>query len=194
MTEPPDPANPPAPEQPPAPTTPPRTGRGMIVAAIALAAVLVIAGATLAGWLLMRDTDRDGPAEPAIAVDAFLRAVYQEHDPTGASALVCAQARDEAAMTAKIDSIQEYADTYAEPRFTWGEPELVEETEQLAVMAVKISIHTADERSADQTLHVSVLDKEVHGWWVCDIETIAEEPDGSPDEGEEGGDEPDEDE
>lgn len=159
----------------------PRRRRGLLILAAGLAGVLVLcAGGGVGAWLLTRDTDEDGAVSPVAAVQSFMQAVYRDRSPAAAAELVCSEARDEDSLTEKVDEINSYEETQAEPSFQWTEPEIVEETEQLAVVAVTVTVTTADEQVADQTLHVSVLDKDDAGWWVCDLETV--DPDATPDE------------
>lgn len=168
---------------------PPRRRRRLLVVALGLAGVLVLcAGGGIAAWLLTRDPDRDG-AETAIgAVQSFLEAVYRDQDAAAAAAVVCSEARDQDSLENKIDELRTYEETALNPTFSWTEPAVVEETEQLAILALTVTMTTDDEKTAEQTLQVSVLDKDPHGWWVCDLETVdggeppagAGEPSGGP--------------
>jgi hypothetical protein len=160
-----------------------RSGRGLVIAGVALVAALVLSGAVVAGWLLMQGTDRDGAATPTDAVDGFLAAVYSDLDADGAATWVCAEARDVDALTAKIDSVRGYHDLYPDPRFSWNEPEVIEQTDGVATVAVTVTMLTDDERTADQDLRVVVLDKDPHGWWVCNVDSL---PAGDTDEPEDG--------
>lgn len=168
-----------------------------MIAAIAAAGVLVLClGGGVAGWLLfLRDTDRGGAETEVAAVQAFLQAVYHDQDPAAAAALVCSQARDESALSTKIDELRQHEESEVNPRFTWTSPEEVERSEELAVLAVTVTMTTDEEKITSQLLHLSVLDKDPHGWWVCDVEALEppeepEEPAGDPTEspGEEEGD------
>jgi hypothetical protein len=156
------------------PGQPPRRRRRLpLVAALVLAGVLVLsAGGGVAAWLLTRDGDQDGAETPAGAVQSFLQAVYRDLDPAAAASVVCSEARDEGSLRAKIDDIRSYAETELNPSFSWSEPALVEQTGELATLAVTVTMTTGDEQTAQQTLHVRVLDKAPHGWWVCDLETV----------------------
>lgn len=175
----------------PEPTAAPpktRTRRVMVITALALAVVLVISGGAFAAWLLLlRDSDQDGASDPAAAVNSFLEAVYRKQDAAAASAQVCSEARDEAALEIKVSTISEYDDAYTRPRFTWSEPEIIEESGQLAIVSVIVTMTTGDDKTADQTLHVSVLDKQARGWWVCDVNSVQ----AAPEEDTDGGDEAD---
>lgn len=155
---------------------------GVLVGVVVLVAVLLLAGGAFGAWWLLRDPDRDGAPSAAAAVDAFLRAVYQDRNPAAATALVCSEARDEESLTTKIDSIRAYEGRYDGPRFTWTPPEVVEQSDAVATVAVTVTMITSDELSAEQPLRVSVLDKGAHGWWVCDVRSAAAE-DGQPDGG-----------
>lgn len=180
----------PPPGLPPHSPGPPRRGRRRLrVGALVLAGVLVLcAGGGVAAWLLTRDPDRNGAETPVRAAQSFLEAVYRDQDAAAAAAVVCSEARDQGSLENKIDELRTYEETALNPTFSWSEPAVVEETEQLAVLAVTVTMTTDDEKTAEQTLHMSVLDKDPHGWWVCDLETVdggeppAEggEPGGSP--------------
>jgi hypothetical protein len=144
-----------------------------MITVIALAGALVLcAGGGIATWLLTRDTDTNGPETPTLAVQTFLQAVYRDLDPAAASAVVCSESRDEGSLTTKIDEIRAYRDTAVNPTFEWTDPAVVEETGELALVEVTITMTTGDEKTADQSLRVSVLDKDANGWWVCDLETV----------------------
>jgi hypothetical protein len=159
---------------------PPRRRRGLLIGAAVLAGVLVLCAAGGVGaWLLTRDPDRNGAESPTGAVQAFLQAVYRDLDPAAAAAVVCSEARDEGSLATKIDEIRAYADTSLNPSFSWSDPSVVEQDEQLTVLAVTVTMITDDEQTSAQTLHVSVLDKDTDGWWVCDLETVEPSPDGA---------------
>jgi hypothetical protein len=156
---------------PPAP--PPRRRRGpALVVIVAVVAVLVLAAGGVTAWLLTRDPDRNGAQNPTAAVESFLQAVYVDQDPAAAADLVCSQARDEDALEAKINEIRSYQETQVNPTFSWDEPTVVEERDGLTLVQVTVSMVTGDEKTADQNLQVSVLDKDANGWWVCDLQTI----------------------
>lgn len=172
-----------------APGPPPRRRRrGLLILALGLAGVLVLcAGGGVAAWLLTRDPDRDGAETPTVAVQSFLQAVYRDLDPAAAASLVCSEARDEDSLSTKIDEIRAYEETEVDPTFSWTDPTVVDETDELAVLSVTITMTTEHEKTSEQTLHVSVLDKEPHGWWVCDLETVPEDPADEGEPGDEGG-------
>jgi hypothetical protein len=155
------------------PVPPPRRRRGPLIAAIvAVAALLVIGGGGVATWLLTRDPDRNGAESPTVAVQSFLQAVYHDQDPATAADMVCSEARDETALETKINEIRSYQQTLVNPTFSWSEPTVVEQGEELAVVAVTVTMTTGDEKTAEQNLQVSVLDKDSNGWWVCELQTV----------------------
>ncbi|HLV59304.1 MAG TPA: hypothetical protein VKY81_10645 [Natronosporangium sp.] len=165
-----------APLGPEAAVPPPRRSQGLVLAAIAVVTVLLLGGGSFGAWLLLRDSDRGGALTPGDAVEAFLRAVYLDRDAAAASSLVCSEARDEKSLAAKIDTIRAYADTYLSPRFTWSGPAVVDRGEGSVVVRVRITMITGDERIADQTLHITVVDKGGEGgWWVCDVEAAPQD-------------------
>jgi len=173
---------PPAPQPPPyRPSTGPYPSRrsrhhrrrGVTIALLALGGLLVLAaGGGVMTWFLTRDTDRNGADDPVLAVQSFLEAVYRDLDPATAAGLVCGEARDQDALAGKIDQLRSYQQTYASPSFRWSQPTVVEQTDELAMVDVTVTMTTQDEKTANQNLRVSVLDKGDNGWWVCDVQTV----------------------
>lgn len=171
-------SGPPTETLPPTPGPPPRRRRRtLLIAAAVVAGVLMLCvGGGAGAWLLTRDPDRNGAEDPYRAVQSFLEAVYQDLDPARAAALVCSEARDEDSLATKIDEIRTYEQTTLQPRFSWNDPSVVSQTDELTVLAVTVTLTTEDERISAQTLHVSVLDKDSNGWWVCDLATVQDQP------------------
>ncbi|MFC0002626.1 Rv0361 family membrane protein [Micromonospora siamensis] len=146
-----------------------RRPRGRLIASLALvAALLLCGGGGTAAFLTLRNTeDGTGATEPAVAVDDFLTAVYQQRSVSRATALVCSSSRDEKRIAAKVAEVQRYVDTYREPRFRWTTPKVDNETGDRATVTTKVTVTTADERVADQDLRFTVVRKT--GWWVCEV-------------------------
>lgn len=150
-------------QQPPA-----KRKRGLLIASIVLAVVLVLCGGGgLAAFLLLRGDSGEGATEPVAAADAFLRAVYVDHDPDKAAALVCPSARDTKKITKKIDEIKGYAKTYKNPRFRWETPKVDDQNAERAIVSVKLRMITGDEKFSDQQLKLTVVQET--GWWVCEV-------------------------
>ena len=148
---------------------PPRKRRAGLIAAASLAIVLVLCGGGgTAAFLLLRGTESgEGAAQPVTAVDAFLQAVYTDKDATRAIAMVCVEARDEAAITEKVREVQGYETTYVNPRFRWDPPTVATENEERAIVSVKLTMTTGDEKRSEQQLRFTVVRKT--GWWVCEV-------------------------
>ncbi|WP_375735059.1 hypothetical protein [Polymorphospora lycopeni] len=164
------PGYPPAPGQPGyPPQQPPKKRRGLLIASIVLVFVLLLCGGGgLGAFFLLRNAEgSDGAAEPVAAVDNFLKAVYTDRDADRAAALVCSEARDEAAISKKVEEISNYSTTYANPRFDWEPPKVDDQNEERAIVSVKLTMLTDDEKSADQELRFTVVQKT--GWWVCEV-------------------------
>lgn len=149
-----------------------RRGRGGLLRWLALLAAMMLGLGGLGAWLLLRDTDRDGAEDPVVATQEFLQAVYGDHDSATAASRVCSEARDEAAISTKIDEIRTYQQSYLDPRYTWSSPEVLDETGGLAIVGVTVTMTTGDEKTASLNLSLAVLDKDPHGWWVCNLETV----------------------
>lgn len=167
---PPPPGGGPAWPTPPAPPVgPPPRRRGLLIASIVVAVLVVLCGSGgVAAFLLLRDAEAAaGAAEPVAAVDGFLRAVYTEHDAEKAGALVCSEARDEAAIGKKVEEVEQYTSRYARPRFRWSPPKIDEQTNERARVSTTLVMNTGDEKVAEQRLSFTVIKKT--GWWVCEV-------------------------
>ncbi|MEV1329606.1 hypothetical protein AB0J20_08505 [Micromonospora costi] len=168
----PDPAQVPAPPPgyPPfPPPAPPKKKRGALIAAVALAVVLVLCvGGGVTAFLTLRNVETgEGAKEPAVAVDEFLTAVYKERDAAKAATLVCASARDDDKIAAKVAEVEKYAAAYQNPRFRWTTPKVDNQTGDRATVSTKVTMTTTDEKVADQDLRFTVVRKT--GWWVCEV-------------------------
>jgi hypothetical protein len=148
---------------------PPRKRRGVIIASIALAVVLVLCGGggTAAFFLLRNSESGEGAAEPVAAVEAFLTAVYTDKDAAKAASLVCAEARNEAELKKKVGEVDSYSKTYKSPRFKWTPPKVDNQNTERAIVSTKLTMTTADEKTADEQLRFTVIQKT--GWWVCEV-------------------------
>jgi hypothetical protein len=160
----------PPPWQQAAPAPPPRRKRsGLVIASIVLAVVLLLCvGGGLAAFLVLRraDTGR-GAAEPVTAVDRFLAAVYTDQNATAANAMVCRSARDAGEIERKVAEVRDYAKAYPSPRFRWDKPKIDDQNAERAIVSTKVTMTTADDRSAEQRLTFTVVQSA--GWWVCDV-------------------------
>jgi hypothetical protein len=148
---------------------PPRRRRGLLIASIVFAVVLLLcASGGVTAFFLLRDTEeREGAPEPVAAVDAFMRAVYTDQDATKAAALVCSDARDEAAIRKKVEEVERYATTYTSPRFQWSPPQVDDQGDEVARVSTVLTMTTGDEQVAEQRLTFQVVNKT--GWWVCEV-------------------------
>jgi hypothetical protein len=156
----------PAWEMPLAPAGPRR--RGALWVSLALVAtVLLCGGGATSAYFLLRDADNPGAPDPATAVDRFLTAVYTQQDATAAEDLVCREARDKNKISSRIEEIKTYASGYQDPTFRWAEPAVSDNEKDRAEVAVKVTMATADEKTAEQQLQFTVIHKT--GWLVCDV-------------------------
>jgi flagellar basal body-associated protein FliL len=161
---------PPPPAYPPYPgTSEPKKKRGLLIAAIALAVIMVLCvGGGVLAFLTLRNAETgEGAKDPAVAVDEFLTAVYKDRDATEAASRVCAASRDEDKIAAKVAEVQKYASTYQNPRFRWTTPKVDNQTGERATVSTRLTMTTADEKVADQELRFTVVQKT--GWWVCEV-------------------------
>ncbi|KWV32149.1 Rv0361 family membrane protein [Micromonospora rifamycinica] len=146
----------------------PARRRGALVASLALAAAVVLCGGGTLAFLALRDRESGaGAKEPTVAVDGFLTAVYQDRDAGRAADFVCAEARDQQKISAKVAEVQKYATTYTSPRFRWSTPTVDNQNGDRATVSTKLTMTTADEKIAEQQLRFTVVRKT--GWWVCEV-------------------------
>lgn len=147
---------------------PPRSGW---TTTIMLAVLLLLGGGGVSAYLMLRKADGPGAADPRSAVTQFLAAVYTEQDARRAAALVCPDARNQDSITRKIDEITGSVRRYRDPRFSWDEPRVEDETSDRARVTVTITLTTGDDRIAEQRLGLTVVREETAGWWVCEVES-----------------------
>ncbi|MFG1675709.1 hypothetical protein [Micromonospora sp. NPDC049282] len=160
----------PASGHPPYPSgTPQRKRPTLLIASIVLAAAVLLCGGggTVAFLALRNGEDGHGAKEPQVAVDGFVKAVYQDRDVEKAATFVCAAARDEEKIAAKVAEVQKYAGQYQNPRFRWTNPTVDNQTGDRATVSTRVTMTTADEKVADQELRFTVVRKA--GWWVCEV-------------------------
>ncbi|RKR89550.1 hypothetical protein BDK92_3905 [Micromonospora pisi] len=157
------------PGYPPPAQTPPKKRRGLLIASIVLAAALVLCGGGgTAAFLLLRNTEvGQGAPNPAGAVDSFLKAVYVDKDAEKAAALVCSQAGNKADIADKVEEVEKLSTTYKAPRFKWQKPKVENQTEAQATVSVQLTMTTGDEKTVDQQLKFTVIQKT--GWRVCEV-------------------------
>ncbi|MCW3813171.1 hypothetical protein ONA91_01685 [Micromonospora sp. DR5-3] len=148
---------------------PPKKRRGLLITSIVLAAaILLCGGGGTAAFLTLRNADEgQGAKEPAVAVDGFLTAVYQDRDARKAATFVCSTARDDKKIAAKVAEVEKYAAQYQNPRFRWTTPKVDNRTGDRATVTTKVTMTTSDEKVADQDLRFTVVQKT--GWWVCEV-------------------------
>ncbi|MGI5524401.1 hypothetical protein ACQEUX_26145 [Micromonospora sp. CA-259024] len=150
-------------------TAEPKKKRGLLIAAIALAVIMVLCvGGGVVAFLTLRNAETgEGAKDPAVAVDEFLTAVYKDRDATKAASRVCTASRDDDKIAAKVAEVQKYASAYQNPRFRWTSPKVDNQTGDRATVSTRVTMTTADERVADQDLRFTVVQKT--GWWVCEV-------------------------
>jgi flagellar basal body-associated protein FliL len=169
----PDPAHVPPPGSPSAPvwpvTTPPKSRRGALWVSLALVlALLLCGGGGVSAYLLLRNAEgSDGAPDPASAVTRFLTAVYTERNATAAASTVCREARDQEKITAKVNEVKGYSTTYRGPRFAWTNPTVADQQKERALVRVKLTMTTEDEKASEQQLTFTAVKKT--GWWVCEV-------------------------
>ncbi|MGW1483729.1 Rv0361 family membrane protein [Micromonospora parva] len=150
-------------------TAEPKKKRGLLIAAIALVVIMVLCvGGGVVAFLTLRNAETgEGAKEPAVAVDEFLTAIYKDRDATKAASHVCAAARDDDKIAAKVAEVDKYASAYQNPRFRWTTPKVDNQTGERATVSTRLTMTTADEKVADQELRFTVVQKT--GWWVCEV-------------------------
>jgi len=148
--------------------TPTRRNAAFIAAASLAIVLLLCGGGGTAAFFLLRNAESEpGASDPVAAVDAFMEAVYIDQDPALATSMVCLEARDEAAVTKKVQEVKEYANTYVEPRFEWEQPTVATQNDERAIVSVKLTMTTKDDKLSHQQLRFTVVQKT--GWWICEV-------------------------
>jgi hypothetical protein len=132
-----------------------------------VATLLLCGGGAVSAYFLLRDADNPGSPDPATAVNRFLTAVYTQQDATTADALVCRESRDKTKLTDRVNEIKTYADGYQDPVFRWDDPAVSSESSDRALVSVQLTMSTADEKTAQQSLRFTVIRKT--GWLVCEV-------------------------
>ncbi|WP_433388404.1 Rv0361 family membrane protein [Micromonospora sp. KLBMP9576] len=160
---------PPAGHPPYQPAPAPRKKRGVIIVSVVLAVVLLLCvGGGVVAFLALRDVESgEGAKEPAVAVDEFLKAVYEDRDADRAAGLVCTGARDEKKIKAKVAEVEKHVSAHQNPRFRWSSPKVDDQSAERATVTTRLTMTTADEKTADQDLRFTVVKKT--GWWVCEV-------------------------
>jgi flagellar basal body-associated protein FliL len=150
-------------------TPAPARRRGGLWVSLALTVILLLCGGgAVSAYFLISNADTGkGAPDPATAVNRFLTAVYTDQDAETADGLVCRQARDKDKLTSRIDQIKNYVNVYQGPTFRWTDPEVNGQTKERAVVTVRLTLSTEDEKQADQTLTFTTIHKT--GWLVCDV-------------------------
>ena len=142
--------------------------RGLLIAVIAVAALLVLAGGGItAGYLVGHNPGGKGQATPSEAVQGFLTAVYQDADPAKAATFVCRPSRDKAKLTKKINEIKQQNATYDMPKYDWTLPKTESTQSDKTVLSTTITLTTDNEQSATQKLQF--VTSKNNGWWVCEV-------------------------
>jgi hypothetical protein len=147
----------------------PKKRRGGLVTIIVLAGVLLLCGGGgVSAYRLLRNADGQGADDPKAAVIDFLEAVYTQQDPRRAAQLICSESRDQDIIAKKIDEIRKSVRGYRNPRFSWDDPRVEDESSDRARVSAKIILTTGDDQVAEQELSLTVVRKT--GWWVCEVE------------------------
>ncbi len=151
---------------------PPKKHTGVIVTVIVLVAVVLLgAGGTIAAVLLSRDPNGPGGRPTAdSAVQAFLQAIYVDQSVTKAAPLVCADARDNNKLTAKINEIKGQDQQYDSPKYSWPTPRTETSGADRAVLSTTVTLTTANTQRATLDLRFTAI--KTKAWFVCDVQKI----------------------
>ena len=112
--------------------------------------------------------DGQGAKEPAVAVDGFLTAVYQDRDADRGGRV---RLRRRPATTRR--SPRRSPRWRSTPRSTrtrgsaGPRPKVDNQTGDRATVSTRLTMTTADEKVAEQELRFTVVQKT--GWWVCEV-------------------------
>jgi hypothetical protein len=138
-----------------------RPGFALIAMLVALVGVGVVTTSVVAGL-----PSSSGANTPEQAVDGFLAAIYDNHDPRAAGRYVCERARDDAELDRIVLRVSQQAEDYPGARTTWAYPPIRREG-RTAAAEVTLTMTTANEQVASRELTFLLVDD--GGWWVCDV-------------------------
>jgi hypothetical protein len=138
-----------------------RPGFALIAVLVALVGVGVVTTSMVAGL-----PNWSGANSPEQAVDGFLAAVYDTHDPHEAGRFVCERARDDQELDRLVQRVSQQAEEYPGSRTTWAYPPIQREG-RTAAAEVTLTLTTANEQVATQAVTLLLVDD--GGWWVCDV-------------------------
>jgi Type II secretory pathway, pseudopilin PulG len=140
-----------------------RPGFTFIAVLVALVGVGVVATSVVAGL-----PSSSGANSPAQAVDGFLTAIYETHDPRAAGHFVCERARDHTELDRIVLRVTQQAEEYPGSRTTWTYPPIHQEG-RTAAAEVTLTMTTPNEQVASRELTFLLVDD--GGWWVCDVQS-----------------------
>jgi hypothetical protein len=145
----------------------PKRRRGLVIGIVVAALVVVAGGGGIGAFLLTRDTSK-GQATPTAAVTGFFTAIYTDNNVTEASRFVCADSRDPAKLTTKINEIKAQDTKYNNPRYSWSNPESQPNGPDETIVTSTVTVATSNEQKASQNLRIVATRH--NGWFVCEIQ------------------------
>lgn len=150
------------------PSRRPRRSRRRGFALITLLVALVSAG-VVTTYVLAGLPSASGANRPEQAIEGFLAAIYDTHDPREAGQFVCESARDDAELDRIVLRVSQQAEAYPGSQTTWTYPEI--RTEGRAAAAdVTLTLTTANDQVATRVVTLLLVD-DGGGWRVCDVRT-----------------------
>lgn len=143
-----------------------RRGRGF---ALITLLVTLVSAAVVTTYVTIGLPSASGAHRPDEAVDGFLAAIYDRHDPRAAGRFVCEVARDDAELDRIVQLVGEQAQAYPGSRTTWTYP-AIEPDNRTAAAEVTLTLTTANEQVATRVVTLLLVD-DGGGWRVCDVRT-----------------------
>lgn len=138
-----------------------RPGFALIAILVALVGAGVVTTSVLAGL-----PSSSGANSPEQAVDGFLAAIYDDHDPRAAGRYVCERARDDEELDRLVLRVSQQEAEYPGSQTTWAYPPIQREG-RTAAAEVTLTMTTPNEQVASRVVTFLLVDD--GGWWVCDV-------------------------
>jgi flagellar basal body-associated protein FliL len=153
-----------------APMAPPKKkSKALLITGIVLGVLaLLCAAGGVGAFFLLRGGEGKGAATAKEAADGFLTAIYKDGEPADATKLVCKEARDEKAITSKVNEVKDQKSKLQSPTITWSSVDVKNETAESADTTVTLKLTTTDEKISEQTLKLQLVKRD--GWFVCEVQ------------------------
>lgn len=130
-----------------------------------LLVLAVFLGGGTGAYFLVRSTQPVGHETPREAIDGFLDAVFNQHDPVRADDYFCFSDWDPDRLDGLILQVLDAQKEYEEPVTTWRVPERLTVVRGETEIEAEVTLTDNGTRAVTQLIRLTVADQ--RGWWVC---------------------------